>query len=220
MKRFIVFALIAFTGIFANAQDSTAVYSDSALAQIDTNLIQISGVVINEETLDPLAYTTVYDKTIGRGVISDYYGYFSTIVFPGDTLIFSYFGFQTSTYIVPDTLSEKRYSIIHLMQQDTLNLPEITVYPWPSREDFARAFIEMRPYDDDITRAQRELSGESLAFVAARLEGDASLAYGNTQNQYLTQIYTNRQLPANNLFNPYAWSKLIKDWKEGKLARE
>mmetsp|Transcript_27962 Transcript_27962/g.37323 ORF Transcript_27962/g.37323 Transcript_27962/m.37323 type:complete len:221 (+) Transcript_27962:375-1037(+) len=220
MKRFIVFALVAFTGVFANAQDSTAVLSDSALAQIDTNLIQISGVVINEETLDPLSYTTVYDKTIGRGVISDYYGYFSTIVFPGDTLIFSYFGFQTSTYIVPDTLSEKRYSIIHLMQQDTLNLPEITVYPWPSREDFARAFIEMRPYDDDITRAQRELSGESLAFVAARLEGDASLAYGNTQNQYLTQIYTNRQLPANNLFNPYAWSKLIKDWKEGKLSRE
>ncbi|GAB5418145.1 MAG: hypothetical protein Crog4KO_32250 [Crocinitomicaceae bacterium] len=220
MKRFIVFALIAFTGVCANAQDSTTVFSDSALARLDTNLIQISGVVINEETLDPLAYTTVYDKTIGRGVISDYYGYFSTIVFPGDTLIFSYFGFQTSTYIVPDTLSEKRYSIIHLMQQDTLNLPEITVYPWPSREDFARAFIEMRPYDDAITRAQRELSGESLAFVAARLEGDASLAYGNTQNQYLTQIYTNRQLPANNLLNPYAWSKLIKDWKEGKLARE
>lgn len=220
MKVLFTSILILFSGFSSIAQDSTAVLSDSALAQLDTNLVQLSGVIINEETLDPLAYTTVYDKTIGRGVISDYYGYFSTVVFPGDTLIFSYYGFQTSTYIVPDSLTEDRYSIIHLMQQDTLNLPEITVYPWPSREDFARAFVEMRPYDDDIRRAQRELSGESLAFVAARLEGDASLAYGNTQNQYLTQIYTNRQLPANNLFNPYAWSKLIKDWREGKLARE
>jgi hypothetical protein len=212
-----LFMVISFLGA---AQDEGSAPSDSVLATLDSNLIQLSGVAINEETLDPLPYTTVYDKTIGRGVISDYYGYFSTVVFPGDTLIFSYFGYQTSTYIVPDTLSEKRYSIIHVMQKDTINLPEVTVYPWPSREDFARAFVEMRPYDDDIRRAQRELSGESLAFVAARLEGDASLAYGNMQNQYLTKIYTNRQMPANNLLNPYAWSKLIKDWKEGKLSRQ
>jgi hypothetical protein len=24
----------------------------------------------------------------------------------------------------------------------------------------------------------------------------------------------------NNLLNPYAWSKFLKDWKEGKLKRE
>ena len=220
MKILIVSAFLTLFGIPLLAQDSSAVFSDSALAVLDTNLVQLSGVVINEESLEPLSYTTVYDRTLGRGVITDYYGYFSTVVFPGDTLIFSYFGFKTSTYVVPDSLEENRYSMIHLMQQDTLNLPEVTVYPWPSREEFARAFVEMRPYDDDIRRAQRELSGESLAFVSARLEGDASLAYGNTQNQYLTKIYTNRQLPANNLFNPYAWSKLIKDWREGKLARE
>ena len=220
MRYLLFFTAFLFGSMTSLAQDTTHVLTDSELAELDTNLIQLSGVVINEETLDPMSYTTVYDKTIGRGVISDYYGYFSTVVFPGDTLIFSYYGYQTSTYVVPDSLYEKRYSMIHVMQKDTLNLPEITVYPWPSREDFARAFVEMRPYDDDIRRAQRELSGESLAFVAARLEGDASLAYGNTQNQYLTQIYTNRQLPANNLFNPYAWSKLIKDWRAGKLARE
>jgi len=193
---------------------------DSMLLAMDSNLIQLSGVVINDQTLDPMPYTTVYDRTLRHGVIADYYGYFSSVVLPGDTLIFSYYGYQTSTYIVPDTLSERRYSIIHMLQRDTLNLPEVIVYPWPSREDFARAFIEMRPYDDDIRRAQRELSGESLAFVAARLEGDASLAYGNTQNQYYTKLYTNGQLPANNLFNPYAWAKLIQDWKAGKLKKE
>lgn len=193
---------------------------DSMLLSLDSNLIQLSGVVINEETLDPMPYTTVYDRTLRHGVIADYYGYFSSVVLPGDTLIFSYFGYKTSTFIVPDTLSERRYSIIHMLQRDTLNLPEVVVYPWPSREDFARAFIEMRPYDDDIRRAQRELSGESLAFVAARLEGDASLAYGNSQNQYYTKLYTNGQLPANNLFNPYAWAKLIQDWKAGKLSKE
>lgn len=188
--------------------------------QPDSNMIQLSGVVVSEEKLEPLSYTTVFDKTIRKGVVADYYGFFSTVVFPGDTIYFSFYGHKTSNYVVPDTLTEKRYSIIHLMQRDTLELPAVDVYPWPSREDFARAFIDMQPTDDAIRRAQRELSGESLAFVAARLEGDASLAYGTSQYMYNTKLYTNGQLPANNLLNPYAWAKLVKDWKEGKLKRE
>lgn len=107
-----------------------------------------------------------------------------------------------------------------MMQKDTLNLPEVTVYPWPSREEFARAFVEMDPYEDAVRRAQRELSGESLAFIAARVDIDASLANGYAQNQLYTRLYTQGQLPANNLLNPYAWSKLIQDWKDGKLKRE
>ncbi len=188
---------------------------------IDTsNILQLSGVVVSEQDLTPMPYITVYDKSIGRGVIADYYGYFSMVSFPGDTLYFSYYGYKTSSYVVPDTLEENRYSIIHMLQQDTINLPEVTVYPWPSKEDFARFFVEMKPYDDAIRRAQRELSGESLAFVAARLDADASLASGLLTNQMYTKLYTNGQLPVNNLLNPYSWAKLIRDWKEGKLKRE
>ena len=184
------------------------------------HLIQLSGVVVAEEELEPMPYTTVFDKTARRGVIADYYGYFSLVTHPGDTLYFSFYGHKTSTFIVPDTLTDNRYSIIHMMQKDTLNLPEVTVYPWPSREEFARAFVEMDPYEDAVRRAQRELSGESLAFIAARVDIDASLANGYAQNQLYTRLYTQEQLPANNLLNPYAWSKLIQAWKDGKLKRE
>ena len=185
-----------------------------------TRMLQLSGVVVSEQDLTPMPYITVYDKSIGRGVIADYYGYFSMVSLPGDTLFFSYYGYKTSTYIVPDSLKENRYSIIHMLQQDTINLPEVTVYPWPSKEDFAKFFVEMQPYDDAIRRAQRELSGESLAFVAARLDADASLASGLLANQRNTKLYTNGQLPVNNLLNPYSWAKLVKDWKEGKLKIE
>ncbi len=187
---------------------------------LDSNIIQLSGVVIGEENLEPLPYTTIFDKTQKRGVIADYYGFFSMVSFPGDTIYFSYYGHKTSVYVVPDTLKDNRYSIIHMIQKDTLNIPEVTVYPWPSREDFARAFVEMDPYEDDIRRAQRQLSGESLAFIAAKLDGDASLSYTNARNVANTKLYTNGQLPVNNLLNPYSWAKLIKDWKEGKLSRQ
>jgi hypothetical protein len=185
-----------------------------------TKFIQISGVVISESDLNPLPYTTVYDKSRMRGMISDYYGFFSMVALPGDTLLFSSYSYKTSRYVIPDTLKDNRYSIIHMLQKDTVNLPSVTVYPWPSREDFARAFVEMQPYDDVLRKAQRELSGESLAFVAARLDNDASLAAGYVANQRYTKLYTNGQLPVNNLLNPYSWAKLIQDWKAGKLSRQ
>jgi len=200
------------------------VFSASAQSEkvesLDSGLVQLSGVVVSEETLGELPYTTVLNKTGQRGVFCDYYGYFTMVVYPGDTLLFSAYGHKTSNYIVPDTLKNQFYSIIHVMEVDTIDLPSVEVYPWPSREDFARAFVNMDPYDDAIRRAQRQLSGESLAFAAARLDIDGSLAYGSVQSQYQTKLYTQNQLPANNLLNPYAWSKLIKDWKEGKLSKQ
>lgn len=213
MVRFAcILALIFFSS------DAFSQVSDSLV--IDTNLIQLSGVVVSNDDLEPLAYTTIFDKSQRRGVIADYYGYFSLVVMPGDTLYFSYYGYKTSSFIVPDSLQDNRYSIIHMLQKDTLNLPAVVVYPWPSREDFARAFLDMRPYDDALRRAQRQLSGESLAFVAAKLESDSGLSQSYARNQMYTALYTNGQLPVNNLLNPYSWAKLIQDWRGGKLARE
>jgi len=188
---------------------------------VDTStMMQLSGVIVSDVDLEPIPYVTVYDKSIRRGVIADFYGFFSLVTFPGDTLFFSSPGHNTSTFIVPDTLEENRYSIIHMLTKNLQNLPEITVYPWPSKDQFAQYFLNMKPYDDAMRRAQRELSGESLAFVSARIDTDASLAYGYSQNQRNTKLYTNGQLPVNNLLNPYSWAKLISDWKEGKLSRQ
>lgn len=185
----------------------------------EKTLIQLSGVVVTEEAFE-LPYTTVYNRTLNKGVISDGYGFFSIVCQPGDTLYFSRKGYSTSPFWVPDTLNDNRYSIIHMLTRDTLTMPEVRVYPWPNKEAFAQHFVNMNPYEDDIRRAQRELSGESLAFVAARLDADASLAYGALTKQQNTKIYTNGQLPQNNLLNPYAWSKLIQDWKAGNLSRQ
>jgi len=185
-----------------------------------SRILQLSGVVIGEGDLQPLPYSTVWNKTMRKGVMADFSGFFTLVSFPGDTLIFNFMGYKPSTYLLPDTLVENRYSIVQMLQLDTLNMPEVVVYPWPSREEFARYFVNMKPYDDAMRRAQRELSNESLAFTAARLTNDASLAYGYVQNQRLTKLYTQGQLPANNFFNPYAWAKLVQDWKSGKLGRQ
>jgi hypothetical protein len=184
------------------------------------DLIQFSGVLVSSDSLDQVSFASVVDKTTEKGTMSDYYGYFSFVTRPGDTILFNAFGFKPSSYIVPDTLSENRYSIIHVMTPDTMLLPQVDVYPWPSREDFARAFVEMEPYDDALRRAQRQLSGESLAFAAAKVPTDGALSYNWETEQRQTQIYTQRQTPINNLLNPMAWSKFIESWRNGELQRE
>ncbi|MBW7868492.1 MAG: hypothetical protein H3C31_09235 [Brumimicrobium sp.] len=183
-------------------------------------LIQLSGVLVSADSLDQVSYASIMNKTTHNGTISDYYGYFSFVTRPGDTIIFNAFGFKTGSYIVPDTLSEYRYSIIHIMIPDTLILPQVDIYPWPSKEAFAKAFIEMDPYDDAIRRAHRQLSGENLAAIAARLPTDGKLAYNWQAQQTRTMLYTKGQTPINNLLNPVAWSKFIQSWKNGDFQRE
>lgn len=189
-------------------------------AQDKNKLIQLSGVVVNADSLKPISYTTVYNKTVKRGTLSDVYGYFSTVVLPGDTIIFNRFGYTNSSYIVPDTLSDDRYSIIHILNLDSINPPVITIYPWPSKEDFARAFVEMKPYDDALRRAQKMLSGSNLVYLANMVDGDALSSYAWQRNQQYTKLYTMGQSPVNNLFNPVAWSQFVDSWKKGDLKKK
>ena len=81
MKIILFFLLASLVSFWGNSQRG----------DIDTTkILQLSGVVVSEQDLTPMPYITVYDKSIGRGIIADYYGYFSMVSFPGDTLYFSY----------------------------------------------------------------------------------------------------------------------------------
>jgi len=198
----------------------TLLISGKVLAQDQQRLIQLSGVVVSADSLNEMPYATVFDKTVRRGTIADIYGFFSMVVQPGDTILFKYYGHKPSSFIVPDTLNEDRYSIIHMMEIDTLQLQEVVIYPWPSKEAFAQAFVEMNPYEDAMLRAQRLLSGQSLANMANGVSSDASISYGNVMTQQNTRLYTMGQSPVNNLMNPFAWATFLQKWRNGELQRQ
>ncbi|MFY7990813.1 MAG: carboxypeptidase-like regulatory domain-containing protein [Fluviicola sp.] len=198
----------------------TLLISGKVAAQDQQRLIQLSGVVVSADSLNEMPYATVFDKTVRRGTIADIYGFFSMVVQPGDTILFKYYGHKPSSFIVPDTLKEDRYSIIHMMEIDTLQLQEVVIYPWPSKEAFAQAFVEMNPYEDAMLRAQRLLSGQSLANMANGVSSDASISYGNVMTQQNTRLYTMGQSPVNNLMNPFAWATFLQKWRNGELQRQ
>jgi hypothetical protein len=197
----------------------------SVFGQVDTirsvhRLIQLSGVVVSSDSLQEMPYAAVYNRTVRRGTMADIYGFFSLVVQPGDTIMFRYYGHKPSSYIVPDTLTDDRYSIIHMMEVDTMEIDEVIIYPWPSKEAFAQAFITMNPYDDALMRVQKQLSGQSLAELSRMVPTDASLSFGNVTNQQNTRLYTMGQSPVNNLMNPFAWASFLQKWRSGELQRQ
>jgi hypothetical protein len=216
MKSFIfsVFVLLTMSAGFGQ-------YTNNSEDTLRNRLVQLTGIVLGSDSLNNLPFTTVYDKTTQRGTITDYYGYFALVAHPGDTLIFRQLGYKPTSYIVPMDIPIFGNALIQLMDVDTLYTKPVNVYPWPSREEFAYAFVNLElENEDEIRRAQRLLSGESLNQIAMRVQGDAGLAFSALEQQRLSQLYTRGQIPANNLFNPVAWMQFVDAWKAGKLRRE
>ncbi|MFK8037581.1 MAG: carboxypeptidase-like regulatory domain-containing protein [Crocinitomicaceae bacterium] len=196
--------------------------STELLAQTDTTkndsikFVQLTGIVVND-SMERLPFTAVYDKTTRRGVIADYYGYFALVVHPGDTLQFSYIGYKKKTFIIPEPDESNELSIVSLLESDTIFTKAVAVYPWPSKEDFAEAFISLKIDNDAINRAKQRLSPQEMAFVYGDLSSDPSLSYNTQSQQYLNQIYYRGQQAPNNLLNPLAWSNFLKSLNNGDL---
>ncbi|NLL27974.1 MAG: carboxypeptidase-like regulatory domain-containing protein [Bacteroidales bacterium] len=207
--RILLFFLLSF--FFANA---------FAQKSEENDLIQFSGVVVSADSLKPISFAHIIEKKTYRGTTSDFFGFFSFVVKKGDIIQFSSVGYKKSYYIVPDTLSGNRYSLIQMMQTDTILLTETVIYPWPTPEQFKRVFMNTHPPADDYDRAMRNLAIASGNEKGYELPPTPSMSYKNQINNVTNRLYYAGQLPPNNLLNPIAWSQFIKAWKNGEFRRK
>jgi hypothetical protein len=183
------------------------------------DLLQFSGVVVSGDSLQPVPFTAITVKGTYRGTLSDYYGFFSFVAQEGDTIEFSVLGFQKSTYILPDSLDGSRYSIIQVLNQDTVMLPTTVIYPWPTKEQIYEYFLKAPVPDDDLERARKNLAQETIVDMALTVPMDATMNYRNAMSQYNTRLYNAGQIPMNNLLNPIAWAKFVQAWKKGEFKK-
>lgn len=186
----------------------------------DKALIQFSGVVVSADSLQPIPFTNVIIRSARRGTITDFYGFFSFVAMKGDTIDFQYVGFKTASYLIPDSLEEKHYSIIQVLMRDTINLKEAVVYPWPTRDEFKRAFVDLKLSDDDLKRAQRNFELASMKEIQDQVSYDGNMNYKMALQQRQTQLYTAGQFPSISLLNPLAWASFIQAWKDGAFKKK
>jgi hypothetical protein len=196
-------AFLAFLPVFSLAQDK--------------DLIQFSGVVVENDSLRPIPFTKVIIKNSNRGTMADYYGYFSFVAQKKDTIVFSALGYRKSQYIIPDTLNGNKYSLIQVLRYDTVFIKETVIFPWPTREQFKEVFLNMKVPDDDLARANKNLNREEMRDQYENMGMDGSMNFKASQQQYQSRLYWAGQYPPNNLLNPFAWAQFVKMWREGKL---
>lgn len=192
------------------------------LSAQEKELVQFSGMVLDgtSDELYPVPYTNILVKDKGRGTYSDLRGFFSIVVEKGDVIIFSAIGYKTVEYRIPNDLEENRYSIVQLMTQDAVNLPETVVFPWPSREHFKLEFLAM-----DVTPELQQRARENVAEdVLRRMRKEVIADGGENANFYLRQqsreFYHIGQAPPMNIFNPIAWKSFFDAWKQGDFKKK
>jgi|ERR1041385_4803829 hypothetical protein len=212
MNRLLLLAIIFFSGYF---------YSSAQQAHSnDKNLVQFSGVVVTADSLKPIPYVNVIIRNTWRGTVTDYFGFFSFVARMNDTIEFSSLGFKKSTFIIPDTLKNNRYSLIQMLHSDTIVMREVFIYPWPTKEQFKDAFMNLRIPDDDYERARKNLAQAEMQAMYENMPMDGSMNFRNQMQQNSSRLYYAGQLPPNNLLNPIAWAKFIEAWQNGDFKRK
>jgi len=221
MSSIKLFALVVLTllgqNLFAQGQPQTETKKEE--------LIQFSGLILASQDgkLMPVPWATVFLPGKSRGTYADHRGFFTLIVEKKDKVRFNCIGFEPVTITIPDTLTQDRYSIVQLMTQDTINLPETVIFPWPSKEHFKIEFLKMDVTPELQRRATENIANEYLA--EARKNPDI-VPYGGREgaNFYLRQqareyVYIG-QIPPMNIFSPLAWGQFFKAWKDGKFKKQ
>jgi hypothetical protein len=186
----------------------------------DEDLVQFSGIVVTADSLRPVPFTHIVIKNSRWGTVADYYGYFSFVAHLCDTVMFSAVGYKKSTYIIPDTLSQNRYSLIKAMTSDTIMLDETVIYPWPTKEQFREAFVNLRVPDDDLERARKNLERAEIKEKAENMAMDGSMNYKNYMYWQNYKNYYIGQTQPITVLDPFAWAQFFKAWKDGKFKRQ
>jgi len=192
------------------------------VAQENKNLVQFSGMVLDgsDRNLVPVPFANILVKDKSRGTYTDYQGFFTIVVEKGDVIVFSAIGYKTVEYTIDKDLKDNRYSLVQLMTQDTFNLPETVVFPWPSREHFKIEFLAMNVDNELSNRARENLAEEALAKMRNEVSYDGNENADFYLRQQTKNFYYIGQAPPMNIFNPVAWKKFFDAWKNGDFKNK
>ncbi|MDR1974398.1 MAG: carboxypeptidase-like regulatory domain-containing protein [Bacteroidales bacterium] len=184
-------------------------------------VIQLSGIIVGATDTLAVPFATVLIQGTSQGTVSDFNGFFSLVVTSGQTLLFSSIGYVPVSYTIPDTVSADAYSIVQSMAQDTYMLPTTFIYPWPSKDDFREAFINLKLPETQEDILKRNFSLAKIRELARNTRMDAGQNYSAMVREVTDKLYYKGQLsPPNNLLNPFAWAAFIRDWKRQKDAKK
>ena len=181
-----------------------------------SKFIQVDGLVL-DETGYPVRYVNIVSRLLNTGSQTDITGIFTIISTAGDTLVFTSVGYKPAYIVLPGNIKGPKYTVDLLMETDTINIGPVLVLPWKTYEEFKRAVVEYIPPEaEKIKNMER-----NLALIEQQIYYDTKASpesgYRMAMQRESERIMTRNQTPVNNLFNPIAWARFLKEIKNGLL---
>lgn len=188
--------------------------TDQVCAQQKQRVIQLSGVILGEDSVSGIPGVHIYVPKAGRGTTTNSVGFFSMPVLVGDSIVISSIGYERQSFIVPKNAPEFQTVIVTMVQDATL-LGEVLIFDFPTEEVFKEAVLALNvPLDNGID--DKNLNQELLALMLKTTPMDG---YQN-QRYYLNQwanSSTDKYQPITNPFlNPFNWVKFFNSLKKDK----
>lgn len=185
-------------------------------AEAQRKVIQFSGLVVTGEQSVGVPFASVFVPRTSRGAYTNEFGFFSFPLLIGDTCMVKSQGFRPQRYIIPDD-GRQSISVVLYLQADTTLLPEVEILPFPTEEDFKRAFLALRLPETDMNRMRQNLNPRLLERMRFNLGMDAGLNHLYFSRQATDNIVNQNFLQGSSqLLNPFAWGQFLKSVKSEK----
>jgi hypothetical protein len=187
-------------------------------------LIQWTGAVRNE-LLQPVSFAHVIVQRDFRVTSSDMNGMFTIITYPRDTLLVSCIGFKPKKVPVPDITNtdSKHYIKDIILEEDTIMLTELVIFPWKTYREFKEAFMALELPEDDLQRVYRNIAVMQEQIYNAILNRQASPnsnfrdAMNNRTNRMMTYGH---MYPTYMITNPFAWAQFFQALRNGDFKQK
>ena len=188
---------------------------------LNKKLVQFSGIITETDSNTVVPYVTITNLTNkGQRYAANYQGYFSFIVNPGDSLLFTAIGFTNKPFVVPENLPDNKFTVMIKLKSEITYLQTVRIYPWATTEEYTKDFMSLKIADDDFALAIKNLSPESISNMSRNLPRDGSeISSSNYRANHFRELNKNmRQM--NPFINPFAWGSLMQQIFSGDKSRK
>jgi hypothetical protein len=214
MRRYLrlIGCILFFVGVLSKGMSQIIPSTDKT-----KQVYQLSGIVVGQKSGQPVPYSRIRINQTRRGMIADEKGFYSLPVVESDTLYISSIGFRKTGFSFSDYLNEYQGDkltpyiyVIHYLEEDTLTLPPIVIYPYDTPEKIKTAILAMDiPKGTPEDMARNNLNAAVMRLLMEELPKDGRESVSIGENLYAQRVLAANKVQTLPFLDPIAIGRLI-----------
>lgn len=199
---------------------SATCFAQDAL-EAEPIVIQFSGIVVTGDSAYGLPHVHIYVPRTRRGTETNDMGYFTMPALAGDSVVIKHIGFKKKYIILPDGMEKQSYTYIIDLKQDTTELAEVTVMPFPTFQIFKHAFAKADiPKDENEKNWEKNMRKEDMEKMMLAMQPSGYESYRTYTLSEIQRIEKSNITNTNPLLNLFAWVSLIQELSDKAKKRK